>query len=95
MTSSNRHAVTLQSQPSTRRHCYRLVLLCGVLCCCAVLSFALYNPHAVFISTRAMPPAAALLEPLTDALQAAAGVGLKITVRQKGSEQQQVGLVKR
>jgi hypothetical protein len=35
--------------------------------------------------------AATLLEPLADTLREAAGAELKITVRAKGSEQQQVG----
>ncbi len=38
-----------------------------------------------------MCDAADLLRPLADTLQQAAGVELKITVRIKGSEQQQVG----
>mgnify|MGYP001807415721 CR=1 FL=1 len=42
-----------------------------------------------------LPGAAELLRPLVDTLQQAAGVELKITVRNKGGEQQQVSTARR
>jgi len=49
-----------------------------------------YTLVSIPVRVRACVAAANLLEPLTDTLREAAGVELKITVRAKGSEQQQV-----
>jgi hypothetical protein len=75
----------------------RITQAVGSRCCSLNLCLLCYAEQQLMsvcaMLCRAVPccAAATLLEPLADTLREAAGAELKITVRSKGNEQQQVG----